>query len=443
MKMAGSNPSQDWLLLGMDPKSTYLLEICIAHNSRSRKDVSCLIDTMVVDADTCNFKDFVNEIVEKNPPRYNENVIVAHYDHSSAIYMEVKSDQDILEMFAKHVDTKVVDMSIAYTLPSETPQWPIVSTKSIDIQCTEATTSQPIQPSICQLDDDNYLLNPEPENEFVGVDEEALYLSNASKTGVSHEDDTSKSESESDSDEDYDEEDGLVGKDPTPPAIVSYDKEDPPMVVGSTYPDWATFKLALSQHAIKHEFEYDTEKSDRRRLRVCCSRKVEEGCRWRLHASTMDDEVTVKVKRNPHAHSCTSVRRSKEVKNATKFWVCDVVKDWLIEDPRQGPKDLKAKIKSKYKVDVPYKRVFVGKELAQKQLFGEWDNSFDNLFRFKAKVEKCRPGSVVVINHHTIQDKVRFNRMFFAMKPCIDGFLKGCMPYLSIDSTFLTEKFKG
>jgi len=149
------------------------------------------------------------------------------------------------------------------------------------------------------------------------------------------------------------------------------------------------------------------------------------------------------VKRNPHAHSCTSARRSKEVKNATKFWVCDVVKDWLIEDPRQGPKDLKAKIKSKYKVDVPYKRVFAGKELAQKQLFGEWDSSFDNLFRFKAEVEKCSPGGVVVIDHHTIQDKVRFNKMFFAIKPCIDGFLKGCRPYLSIDSTFLTEKFKG
>ncbi|KAJ1290291.1 hypothetical protein BS78_02G232200, partial [Paspalum vaginatum] len=152
----------------MDPKSTYLLEIRIAPNSRSRKNVPCLIDTVVVDADICNFKDFVDEIVEKYPPRYNENVTVAYYDHTSAIYMEVKSDQDILEMFAKNVDTKIVDMLIAYTLPSETPQWPIVSTKSINIQSNEATANQ--------LDDDNYLLNPESENEFVGVDEEALYL---------------------------------------------------------------------------------------------------------------------------------------------------------------------------------------------------------------------------------------------------------------------------
>jgi hypothetical protein len=32
---------------------------------------------------------------------------------------------------------------------------------------------------------------------------------------------------------------------------------------------------------------------------------------------------------------------------------------------------------------------------------------------------------------------------FFAMKPCIYGFLNGCRPYLAVDSTFLTGKFKG
>jgi hypothetical protein len=29
------------------------------------------------------------------------------------------------------------------------------------------------------------------------------------------------------------------------------------------------------------------------------------------------------------------------------------------------------------------------------------------------------------------------------MKPCIDGFLNGCRPYLAIDSTFFTRRFRG
>jgi hypothetical protein len=106
---------------------------------------------------------------------------------------------------------------------------------------------------------------------------------------------TSKFDLESNSDEDYEEEDGLVGKDPIPHPIVAYDKEDPPMNVGSTYMNMSEFKLALSYYAIKHEFEFNIEKSDLGRYRVYCSRKVQDGCRWRLHASTMDDKVSIKV----------------------------------------------------------------------------------------------------------------------------------------------------
>ena len=99
------------------------------------------------------------------------------------------------------------------------------------------------------------------------------------------------SESDSESDVEYEDEDGLIGNDPLPPVpIVAYDRDDPPMSVGSVYPNMKQFKLALNQHAIKHEFEYLTKKSDPGRVRAYCSKKVEEGCRWRLHARTKEDK---------------------------------------------------------------------------------------------------------------------------------------------------------
>jgi hypothetical protein len=52
----------------------------------------------------------------------------------------------------------------------------------------------------------------------------------------------------------------LVGHEAGHLPNMEYDKEDPPMAVGSTYPSTTEFELALSQHAIKHEFEYNTEK---------------------------------------------------------------------------------------------------------------------------------------------------------------------------------------
>jgi hypothetical protein len=84
------------------------------------------------------------------------------------------------------------------------------------------------------------------------------------------------------------------------------------------------------------------------------------------------------------------------VKNATKFWICAKVKDWLIQDATLRAKELRLKLKEHYKVDIHYKRVYMGKELALKQLYGDWDKSFDNLYRFKAEIENSCPGSLVI-----------------------------------------------
>jgi hypothetical protein len=34
-------------------------------------------------------------------------------------------------------------------------------------------------------------------------------------------------------------------------------------------------------------------------------------------------------------------------------------------------------------------------------------------------------------------------RFFVALKPCIDGFLQGCRPYIAMDATHLTGRSRG
>lgn len=65
------------------------------------------------------------------------------------------------------------------------------------------------------------------------------------------------------------------------------------------------------------------------------------------------------------------------------------------------------------------------------------------LFRWKAEVLKRSPGSVVEIDVLDVDGQVYFNRFFCALKPCIDGFLEGCRPYLSLDSTALNGRWNG
>jgi hypothetical protein len=75
---------------------------------------------------------------------------------------------------------------------------------------------------------------------------------------------------------------------------------------------------------------------------------------------------------------------------------------------------------------------------------GRWDDSFQHAFRFKAEVEKTNPGSLVDIECEKVRKKEkRFTRMFVSLKACVDGFMNGCRPFLGVDSTNLTGKWKG
>jgi len=134
-------------------------------------------------------------------------------------------------------------------------------------------------------------------NEHVhGLDLVVYSTKDKDKHYVLVEDDEDEVESGSESESKIEAED-LVGDDNEKGHVldIEYDKEDPPMTEGTTYPNMATFKLALSQHAIKNEFEYRTVKSAPKRFTGICSRENEDKCSWRIHASTTKDKQTIMV----------------------------------------------------------------------------------------------------------------------------------------------------
>jgi hypothetical protein len=131
------------------------------------------------------------------------------------------------------------------------------------------------------------------------------------------------------------------------------------------------------------------------------------------------------------------------MKHATSAWVSEQVLDWVRLEPSVGVKELQRGIKEKYNIHVHYKRVHAGRILALEKVIDKWHESFDMLYRWKAEVQKRCPGSVAIIEYHTVKEKKYFNIFFVALKDSVDGFLGGYMPYLNIDSTFLTGMFKG
>ena len=115
----------------------------------------------------------------------------------------------------------------------------------------------------------------------------------------------------------------------------------------------------------------------------------------------------------------------------------------LKKDPTIGAVKILKELQEEHHVTLDYNTVWKGKQKAATSLYGSWEESFRMLYNYKAEIELRSPGSIVEIDTTTSEGEVHFSKLFIAFKPCIDGFLNGCRPYISIDSTHLTGKWKG
>ncbi|WVZ83224.1 hypothetical protein U9M48_030393 [Paspalum notatum var. saurae] len=123
-----------------------------------------------------------------------------------------------------------------------------------------------------------------------------------------------------------------------------------------------------------------------------------------------DDEVNEHVvdwdRENPEmvvqkikgGHSCALAIRG-EGTMASQAWVAERCIPLLKEKKNMGAKEVKERLHSKYRIDIPYQTVWYGRQRAANLLFGKWDDSYDWLYRFKAEVELRSPGSVVEIEY--------------------------------------------
>ena len=150
----------------------------------------------------------------------------------------------------------------------------------------------------------------------------------------------------------------------------------------------------------------------------------------------------LQVKTSGPKHTCGSFNKCGDTM-ANNKWVADRVVNLLRDDPEIGTKELQETLMKKYSIEVPYDRVVRGKLIALDMIYGKWDDSYDFLPTYQAKLLRSLPGSIVDLQTEEHNGKVCFMRFFVALKPCIDGFLQGCRPYIAMDATHLIGRSRG
>jgi len=128
---------------------------------------------------------------------------------------------------------------------------------------------------------------------------------------------------------------------------------------------------------------------------------------------------------------------------ASQGWCADRLGEWVKNNPTKGAKDAKDKLEGDFGIKLKYSKAWSGLKVALEQIHGKYEESFQLLFNWAAQLEISSPGSRVQIEVQKVGKRNRFKRIFVALKPCIDGFLAGCRPFVGVDASFLNGKYTG
>ncbi|XP_035817447.1 uncharacterized protein [Zea mays] len=381
---------------------------------------------------TWTLEQFSKAICDQHAWNVDDEVQFSYFDKFENKSMKIKSDLDLSLMFAMHLGERSVVVQNDVVIGGRANQ--SIRSQPSCSQSHPVLTLDYDVPDEVVYDNEDERLYPD-----LVKSHPTLLLDNRPAQFV----DTDQEEEEENIDM------GMSGhEDDEDRPVIDYDKDNPSLAEGTIFPSMVDCRNALATYCIKGEYDFEIDKSEPSRLRVHCTY---ERCRWRMHASKMRDSTLIQVKVNPFPHTCPSVERKETLKIAKSRWCADVMLDWVRDNPCIGPTALIKKIHEKYGMKVPYMRVFYGKEMALDKIYGPWKDSFKLMYTFKAEVEKACPGSVVEIDKHTVQYKVRkmimekecFRRVFVSFKACWKGFLDGCRPYLAVDATALNGRFRG
>ncbi|KAL0382944.1 UNVERIFIED_CONTAM: hypothetical protein Scaly_0581700 [Sesamum calycinum] len=113
-------------------------------------------------------------------------------------------------------------------------------------------------------------------------------------------------------------------------------------------------------------------------------------------------------------------------------------------NPSYGIKHVIQNVKDQTVYDVPYQKAWYSLKMAREIVYGTWESSVQKLPKYLGAIQKYNPGTIVEWKHKGFQQstgKYVMGYVFWAFKPCIDGF-QFCRKIISVDGTHLYTKYK-
>lgn len=178
--------------------------------------------------------------------------------------------------------------------------------------------------------------------------------------------------------------------------------------------------------------------------KIKCKNWSEGGnCRWGLRASLKQKLGYFMITKYGDDHTCISSQVGIDHHNLDVNMIASTLLGIVRCDPAYEIKYVQESIKAKYEYDISYAKAWHSLKRAVEIVYGTWESSVSFLPKYVGALSKYNPGTIIEWKHLRLNDRPIkiLNFVFWAFKPCIDGF-RHCRNIISVDGTHMYTKYK-
>ncbi|XP_057763569.1 uncharacterized protein LOC130984368 [Arachis stenosperma] len=206
--------------------------------------------------------------------------------------------------------------------------------------------------------------------------------------------------------------------------------------------------LSVKDYNIRRGVEYRVIESDHLKYHEKC-KKFSKGCTWLIHVALHARKGTWEVRRYNGSHTCLATSISSDHRQLDYHVICARILPLVRADAAVIVKVLQQATEADYGFRPSYRKVWMMKQKAVAQIYGDWKESYAELPRWMLGVQSTMPGTVSVLKTSPVrlggevdESTVYFHQIFWTFSPCIEAF-RHCKPLVSINGIHLYGKYRG
>ena len=196
------------------------------------------------------------------------------------------------------------------------------------------------------------------------------------------------------------------------------------------------FRRALVNLHVTQRRNFHYHRNNKDRIIVDC---VEQECPFHMVASVIGNEKTFCIRKLQLEHTCAP--SGENCKVPTRF-VAKAIEDSMRTDPRAGVETVIEKTKEKFGVEVGKNKAYRARQKALSVVQGDQEAQYTRIRDYLQTVLDTNPGSRCIVTTRVVREhpspNPRFHRLFMCLGAQIEGFLKGCRPFIGM---FLSHLF--